>query len=236
MEYTKLSVNINKFALVRNARGYLPDILKIAQLCETFGADGITIHPRPDERHITKKDVYDLKKIITKEYNIEGYPTEDFIKMVCEVKPTQVTLVPDAPQQLTSDHGWDIIKNESFLQSVITTLHQSGCSVSIFVDTESHNLDAAKRIAVDSIELYTGAYSQDPEVHISRYKTAANHARDIGLKVNAGHDLNLNNLALLKQNIPFLSEVSIGQALVCDAWILGLDNTINLYKRLLTLP
>jgi pyridoxine 5-phosphate synthase len=233
MNYTKLSVNINKFALVRNARGYLPDIISLALDCERFGADGITVHPRPDERHITRKDVMDLKQSITTELNVEGYPSCEFLELISNVKPHQVTLVPDAPDQITSDHGWDIATHFEFLKTTISTLKKNGCKVSLFVDTNIENIKLATQINADTIELYTGPYAQQPETTILSYANAASYAHSLGLNVNAGHDLNLNNLALLKKHLPQLNEVSIGHALVCDAWIYGLDNTINMYKRLL---
>ncbi|RFM36484.1 pyridoxine 5'-phosphate synthase [Chitinophaga silvisoli] len=238
---TKLSVNINKFATLRNARGgNLPDILKVAQDCERFGADGITVHPRPDERHIRYQDVLDLKPLVTTEFNIEGYPSKDFIDLVLSVKPEQVTLVPDPPHAITSNTGWDTIANQSFLQEVIGTFKAAGIRVSIFLNAEPDKVEAAKTAGADRIELYTGPYAEEFNNArtqqqnfqlLNDYKNTARAATAIGLDINAGHDLNLDNLRFFKLHIPQLKEVSIGHALVCDALYLGLENTIQLYKR-----
>jgi len=238
---TKLSVNINKFATLRNARGgNLPDILKVAQDCERFGADGITVHPRPDERHIRYQDVLDLKPLVTTEFNIEGYPSKEFIDLVLSVKPEQVTLVPDPPHAITSNTGWDTIANQSFLKEVIGTFKAAGIRVSIFLNAEPEKVEAAKTAGADRIELYTGPYAeeftnartqQQNFQLLNDYKNTARAASAIGLDINAGHDLNLENLRFFKLHIPQLKEVSIGHALVCDALYLGLENTIQLYKR-----
>lgn len=238
---TKLSVNINKFATLRNARGgNLPDILKVAQDCERFGADGITVHPRPDERHIRYQDVLDLKPLVTTEFNIEGYPSKEFIDLVLSVKPAQVTLVPDPPNAITSNTGWDTIANQSFLKEVIGTFKAAGIRVSIFLNAEPEKVEAAKSAGADRIELYTGPYAeeftnartqQQNFQLLNDYKNTARAATAIGLDINAGHDLNLDNLRFFKLHIPQLKEVSIGHALVCDALYLGLENTIQLYKR-----
>jgi len=238
---TKLSVNINKFATLRNARGgNLPDILKVAQDCERFGADGITVHPRPDERHIRYQDVLDLKPLVTTEFNIEGYPSKEFIDLVLSIKPEQVTLVPDPPHAITSNTGWDTIANQSFLKEVIGTFKAAGIRVSIFLNAEPEKVEAAKTAGADRIELYTGPYAeeftnartqQQNFQLLNDYKNTARAATAIGLDINAGHDLNLDNLRFFKLHIPQLKEVSIGHALVCDALYLGLENTIQLYKR-----
>lgn len=238
---TKLSVNINKFATLRNARGgNLPDILKVAQDCERFGADGITVHPRPDERHIRYQDVLDLKPLVTTEFNIEGYPSKEFIDLVLSVKPEQVTLVPDPPHAITSNTGWDTIANQSFLKEVIGTFKAAGIRVSIFLNAEPEKVEAAKTAGADRIELYTGPYAEEFNNArtqqqnfqlLNDYKNTARAATAIGLDINAGHDLNLDNLRFFKLHIPQLKEVSIGHALVCDALYLGLENTIQLYKR-----
>lgn len=237
---TRLSVNINKFATLRNARGgNLPDILKAAHDCERFGADGITVHPRPDERHIRYNDVIDLRPIVTKEFNIEGYPSKDFMNLVLRVKPEQVTLVPDAPGVLTSNAGWDTIKNEAFLKEVISELKHNGIRTSVFIDTDIKNISNATRTGTDRIELYTESYANNfylnPKNAIAPYITAAQCALEIGLGVNAGHDLNLDNLKYFSDHIPGLLEVSIGHALVCDAIYLGLENTIGLYLNCLSI-
>lgn len=230
----KLSVNINKIATLRNARGgNIPNVLKAAVDCEKFGAQGITVHPRPDERHIKYQDVYDIKKAITVEFNIEGYPNDKFIKLVCDVKPAQVTLVPDPPEALTSNAGWKIKENLTFLKSVIKTLHNQGIRVSVFVDTDVENIRWAKETETDRIELYTEPYAsffpKNKNLAIEPYILAANTANEIGLGINAGHDLNLQNLAYFAQNIPGLLEVSIGHALISDALYIGLENTIKAY-------
>jgi pyridoxine 5-phosphate synthase len=241
---TKLSVNINKFATLRNARGgNMPDLLKVARDCEAFGADGITVHPRPDERHIRYQDVRDLKPLVTTEFNIEGYPSKDFMDLVLDVKPHQCTLVPDPPGAITSNTGWDTIQNQVFLKEVIGTLKAAGIRVSIFLNAEPDKVEAAKAAGADRIELYTGPYAEEYEnartqkqnlALFNNYKETARAATAIGLDINAGHDLNLDNLRFFKLHIPQLKEVSIGHALVCDALYLGLENTIQLYKRQLT--
>lgn len=235
---TRLSVNINKVALVRNSReNGLPDLVQFAQDCERMGAEGITVHPRPDERHIRYSDVPVLKKVVKTELNVEGNPTEDFMHLVKEVQPHQVTLVPDNPNQLTSDHGWDVIEHQDFLKDIIADLKQLGIRVSIFIDPDFNLMQAAKSTGTDAIELYTepfaSKYGTDSNRIIKDYILAANKAKELDLLINAGHDLNLKNLAYFKQNIPFLDEVSIGHALVVDAWYFGLENTIQMYKRCL---
>lgn len=233
---TKLSVNINKFATLRNARGgNNPDIIKVAIDAQQFGAQGITVHPRPDERHIRYADVYQLKKIVTQEFNIEGKPTVDFLKLVTEVKPEQVTLVPDAENSLTSDHGWDTIEHQSYLKDIISELHQHQIRVSIFCDPDVKMIEGAKETGADRIELYTGPYAdgfnQNKEQSISAYISAAAKANQLGIGVNAGHDLDLFNLKYFKEHIPNLLEVSIGHALICDALYYGFQNAIQLYLR-----
>ncbi len=233
---TKLSINVNKIALLRNARGgNIPDLIQFAKDCERYGADGITVHPRPDERHITKKDVYALKEIVTTEFNIEGYPSEDFLKMVEEVQPHQCTLVPDAPEQLTSDHGWDTVKNYEILTEVVHRLHAKSIRVSLFIDPDNSLIERAKKTGADRIEFYTGSYSHDfflgKEKAIQVFANAAKFCNEIGIGINAGHDLNLDNLKFFKQNIPQLLEVSIGHALVKDCLYFGLENTVRMYKR-----
>lgn len=235
---THLSVNINKIATLRNARGgNNPDVIKVSLDCEKFGADGITVHPRPDERHITYKDVHDLKKVLTTEFNIEGNPTEEkFVKLVLDTKPHQVTLVPDAQGQLTSDHGWDTVKHQDYLIKTIALFKNAGIRVSIFVDPITTMVEAAATTGTDRIELYTESYARAfanglHETAIEPYKQASILAHQLGLGINAGHDLDLQNLAFFKKSIPHLDEVSIGHALVCDSLYLGLHNTIQLYKR-----
>lgn len=233
---TKLSVNINKVATLRNARGgNVPNVIQVAKDCERFGADGITVHPRPDERHIRYKDVYDLAEIVQTEFNIEGYPSEHFLKMVCEVKPTQVTLVPDPPDVLTSNAGWDTKTNLSLLTDVIARLKESGIRTSLFVGTNTEHLPYAKEAGADRVELYTESYavgySVNKEEAIRPYVVAANTATELGLGVNAGHDLSLENLAFFAKSIHGLEEVSIGHALICDALYFGLENTVQLYLR-----
>jgi pyridoxine 5-phosphate synthase len=235
---TKLSVNVNKIATLRNARGgNTPNVCKVAQDCERFGADGITIHPRPDERHITTQDVYDLKKVVTTEFNIEGYPDQRFLELVEDTRPEQATLVPDPPHVLTSNAGWDTIEHHELLTSICSKLRTLGIRSSIFVDTNLENIKGAAAVGVDRIELYTGPYAEgytkNKEEAISGYVTAANLAKELGLGVNAGHDLSLDNLAYFKQCIPHLAEVSIGHALISDALYLGLENTVRMYKHLL---
>ena len=233
---TRLSVNINKIATMRNARGgNNPDVIKVALDCEHFGAQGITVHPRPDERHIRYSDVIELKKIVATEFNIEGYPDDRYIKLVLAVKPEQATLVPDKPDAITSNAGWDTIKNESLLKEVVKQLQQSGVRVSVFVDPEVKMVEGAKKVGANRIELYTepyaSRYTSNRDNAVKSYITAARVAHEIGLGINAGHDLDLNNLKFLKQSIPYLDEVSIGHALISDALYFGLENTIQLYLR-----
>jgi len=233
-----LSVNINKIATIRNARGgSSPSVVEAAINCQKFGADGITIHPRQDERHITRKDVYDIKPIITTEFNIEGYPSEDFIEMVLEVKPEQVTLVPDGPDVITSCAGWDTIKFKDYLKEIISVLKENGIRTSVFVDPRIDMIEGAKNCGTDRIELYTEDYAtnytEDKEKAIAPYVEAAKKAIELGFEINAGHDLSLENLEYFAKEIPDLAEVSIGHALISDALYLGLENTIQMYKRLL---
>lgn len=237
---TSLSVNINKIATLRNSRGgNNPDLIKVALDCEKFGAQGITVHPRPDERHIKYEDVFNLKAVISTELNIEGNCTEDkFVKLVLDNLPAQVTLVPDTEGQLTSNHGWDTIKNQAYLQKMVALFKSAGIRVSIFVDPVVDMVKAAKDTGTDRIELYTEAYAKDflndPEKAIEPYVLAAHEANKLGIGINAGHDLDLNNLAFFAKNIPNLLEVSIGHALVCDSLYLGLENTIKQYRSKLT--
>ncbi len=235
---TKLSVNINKFATLRNSRGgNNPDVVKAAIDAQRFGADGVTVHPRPDERHIRYEDVRQIKKIITTEFNIEGNCTEQkFVDLVLETKPDQVTLVPDTLGQLTSDHGWDTIKNKEYLENIISVFKQAGIRVSIFVDPDVKMVAGAAATGTDRIELYTEGYAKqfatgNQQAAILPYITAALKAKELGLGINAGHDLDLHNLKYFKENIPWLQEVSIGHALVCDALYLGYENAVQLYKR-----
>lgn len=234
---TKLSVNINKFATLRNARGgNNPNLCQVAIDCQRFGADGITVHPRPDERHIRYEDIAKLKEVIHTEFNIEGNPKEQkFMDLVLTNKPTQVTLVPDADNQLTSNHGWDTIKEKDFLKETISIFKQAGIRVSIFIDPNEEKIVHAKECGTDRIELYTEAYASQyntkSEIAIQPYIKAANTASQLGLGLNAGHDLDLHNLKYFATNIPNLLEVSIGHALVCDALYLGLENTVQMYKR-----
>lgn len=235
---TKLSVNINKIATLRNSRGgNNPDVVKAAIDCQRFGADGITVHPRPDERHIRYSDVRAIKKIITTEFNIEGNSREQkFVDLVLEVKPEQVTLVPDELGQLTSDHGWDTIKHKAYLKEIISVFKKAGVRVSIFVDPDVRMVEGAAETGTDRIELYTEGYARlfesgNKEGAVAPYVTAAQRAKELGLGLNAGHDLDLHNLKFLKQHIPWLDEVSIGHALISDALYFGLENTIQLYKR-----
>lgn len=234
----KLSVNINKIATLRNARGgNLPDVQLAATNIQRFGAHGITVHPRPDERHITRKDVASLKELVTAEFNIEGNPTPAFIDLVLKTKPEQVTLVPDDPEQLTSDHGWDTIKNKTFLIDTIARFQQEGIRTSIFVDPVPEIIENAKLTGTNRIELYTESYAAnyhlDKEEAIRPFLDAAQLARSLGLEINAGHDLNLKNLHYFATTIPWLKEVSIGHALICDALYLGLENAVQLYMRAL---
>ncbi|GAA4366689.1 pyridoxine 5'-phosphate synthase [Hymenobacter saemangeumensis] len=233
---TKLSVNINKIATLRNARGHnRPDVLQAARDIERFGAEGITVHPRPDERHIRYQDVRDLKGIVTTELNVEGNPTPDFLDLVREVRPEQVTLVPDAPDAITSNAGWDTLRHQGYLRDVVGELQQLGCRVSIFLDPDLALVEAAAQTGTDRIELYTEAYARgyhaNREAAVAAYRLAAARAGQLGLGVNAGHDLDLDNLAWLHQQLPELAEVSIGHALICDALYLGLENTVQLYRR-----
>lgn len=231
---TKLSVNINKVATIRNARGNnLPNLIQVAKDCEKFGAQGITIHPRPDERHITYQDVYDLKEVVKTEFNIEGFPNTNFINLVLKTKPEQVTLVPDPPGVLTSNAGWDTLKQKDFLKEVIKEFKNNNIRTSIFIDTKIKNIENAPETGSDRIELYTGPYADNytlnKEEAISPFIQAANLAKNLGLEINAGHDLNLENLNYFKTNINGLLEVSIGHALICDSLYFGLENTIQQY-------
>lgn len=236
---TSLSVNVNKIATLRNARGGdVPNVAQVAIDCERFGADGITIHPRPDERHITKQDVYDLKEVVTSEFNIEGYPNERFMKLVEENLPEQATLVPDPPGVLTSNAGWDTIKNKEQLKDICDRLRALGIRSSIFIETDLNMIQGASEIGVDRIELYTGPYAEhyhsNADDAVESYVKAAELAEELNLGVNAGHDLNLINLGFFKRSIPNLKEVSIGHALIADALYLGLETTIRRYKELLS--
>ena len=233
---TRLSVNINKIATLRNARGgNVPDLVKAAIDCERFGAQGITVHPRPDERHVRYADVFDLKKIVTTEFNIEGNPTKEFIDLVIKAQPAQVTLVPDDPGQLTSDHGWDTVKFRDKLREIIGEFHNHSIRTSIFVDPDTEMVRHAKATGTDRVELYTEGYARefgkDREQAIKPYIEASKVALEVGLGLNAGHDLNLENLKYFKSNIPGLLEVSIGHALISDALYYGLENTIQMYLR-----
>lgn len=231
---TKLSVNINKVATLRNARGgNNPDVVRVALDCEKFGAQGITVHPRPDERHIRHQDVFDLRPKLSTEFNIEGNPSDDFCSLVLKAKPDLVTLVPDAPDQLTSNHGWNTIKHEAFLRDVVGRFKAAGIRVSIFIDAQPVLADYAKKIGADRVELYTepyaANYAANREEAIAPFVQTAIHCREIGLGLNAGHDLSLQNLAYFHQQIPWVDEVSIGHALICDALYLGLRETISEY-------
>ncbi|MEA5260052.1 pyridoxine 5'-phosphate synthase [Arcicella aquatica] len=234
---TKLSVNINKIATLRNSRGGdNPNVVKVALDCERFGAEGITVHPRPDERHIRYRDVFDLKEVVTTEFNIEGNPSEKkFVELVLANKPTQVTLVPDALGAVTSNAGWDTIKYKSQLIDLVAQFKEAGIRTSIFVDADVRMVEGAKETGTDRIELYTEPYAEhyfkNKELAIRDFVTAATRANELGLGLNAGHDLSLDNLRYFQQNIPNLLEVSIGHALVCDALYLGLENTVQLYLR-----
>jgi pyridoxine 5-phosphate synthase len=237
---TKLSVNINKFATLRNSRGGdNPSVVKAAIDAQLFGADGVTVHPRPDERHIRYDDVREIKKIITTEFNIEGNPREQkFVDLVLEVKPQQVTLVPDTLGQLTSDHGWDTVQHRDYLAEIISVFRQAGIRVSIFVDPILQMVEGAAETGTDRVELYTEGYAKQYEHNkvaaVKAYVNAANMAKELGIGLNAGHDLDLRNLKFLKQHIPQLDEVSIGHALVCDALYVGFQNAIQLFKRQLS--
>lgn len=232
----KLSVNINKIATLRNSRGGSnPNLLRVAMHCEQFGAQGITVHPRPDERHIRYQDVIDLKKIVTTELNVEGYPDKRYMDLIEHVRPTQATLVPDPPDALTSNTGWDTISQYDFLKEIIQQLKTWGVRTSIFVNPEEKYIEGASRVETHRIELYTEPYAVNyffnKEKAVQPYKTAAELADRLSIGVNAGHDLSLHNLRYLKQNLPQLAEVSIGHALICDALYLGLENTIQLYLK-----
>lgn len=231
---TTLSVNINKIATLRNARGEnRPDLLQTALDCERFGAQGITVHPRPDERHIRRADVWTLRPALRTEFNIEGYPSVEFMDLVLKVKPAQVTLVPDAPDAITSSAGWEVTANFGLLSDIVSDLHEAGIRSSIFVGTDLDNISAAAKTGTDRIELYTKPYADrfpsDPEGAVAPFAEASRHARRCGLGLNAGHDLSLENLAFFKQRLPYLNEVSIGHALICDALYLGLEETIRRY-------
>lgn len=235
---TKLSVNINKIATLRNARGgTVPDLIKAAVDIQRFGAEGITVHPRPDERHIRYSDVYNLKKVVHTEFNIEGYPSLDFMKLMDDIRPEQVTLVPDPPGVLTSNAGWDMISQQSFLKDVVAFFKSIGCRVSLFADPSIRMVEAAAATGTDRVELYTEAYAagfpEDPSVAILPYLEAAQAAHAVGLGLNAGHDLNLANLSYFHRMIPFLLEVSIGHALISDALYFGLEDTVSMYKKCL---
>lgn len=231
---TSLSVNINKIATLRNARGENnPDVLKVAVDCERFGANGITVHPRPDERHIRRSDVYGLRPLVKTEFNIEGYPSDQFMELVLKVRPEQVTLVPDAPNVLTSSAGWDVAANHEFLSGIVDRLKEAGIRSSIFVDPDPDVIAAAARTGTDRIELYTKAYADnyaaDREAAVAPYVEASKAAHSCGLGVNGGHDLSLENLQYFHRSLPYLNEVSIGHALICDALYLGLEETIRRY-------
>ncbi len=232
----KLSVNINKIATLRNARGgNVPDVVKVALDCERFGADGITVHPRPDERHIRYSDVLDLKKVVTTEFNIEGFPNAEFMQLVLAVQPHQVTLVPDPPGVLTSNAGWDTIKHKAFLTKVVKELKDAGIRVSIFIETNAELIKHAAACGTDRIELYTESYAKEfpanPDKAVVDFTNAAHVAYTNGLGINAGHDLSLENLEYFATHVPHLLEVSIGHALISDALYFGLENTIQMYKR-----
>lgn len=231
---TRLSVNINKVATLRNARGEnIPDVERFAIDCERFGAQGITVHPRPDERHITRRDVEILSKTVTTEFNIEGYPSQDFIDLVIKAAPTQATLVPDAPDALTSSAGWNVVENHEFLREVVERLRNAGIRVSIFVDADPDQIRAAASIGADRVELYTKPYADefpsDPDKAVAPFVKASEEARRLGIGLNAGHDLNLQNLKFFKQSLPLLDEVSIGHAIISDALYLGIQETIRSY-------
>ncbi|MBW7868921.1 MAG: pyridoxine 5'-phosphate synthase [Brumimicrobium sp.] len=235
---TKLSVNINKIATIRNARGgNVPNVCQVAIDCEKFGAEGITVHPRPDERHITTQDVYDLKKVVTTEFNIEGYPDERFMKIISDIRPAQATLVPDPPGVLTSNAGWDTVKNKEKLTEICKQIKAMGVRVSIFVDTNLENIRGAKEVGTDRIELYTEPYAdnykQNKEEAVKDYIEAAKLAYELGLGINAGHDLSQENVQFFKNSVPHLDEVSIGHALISEALYLGLEKTIQNYLKLL---
>ncbi|MCH7413465.1 pyridoxine 5'-phosphate synthase [Belliella sp. R4-6] len=233
---TKLSVNINKIATLRNARGANnPNVVQVALDAERFGAQGITVHPRPDERHIRYQDVLDLSEVVTTEFNIEGYPDKRFMELIKLVKPAQATLVPDPPNAITSNSGWDTITHLEYLKDIVAELHASGTRVSIFINPESKFFEPAKKTGTDRVELYTEPFavnfSKDKHAAVKPYIEVSKLAHQLGLGLNAGHDLDLHNLKFLKESIPFLDEVSIGHALVCDALYYGLENTIQMYRR-----
>lgn len=236
---TRLSVNINKIATLRNARGgNVPNLLQVAKDCELFGAEGITVHPRPDERHIRYRDVYELSEVVTTEFNIEGNPTTEFMHLVGEVRPAQVTLVPDAPDALTSNAGWDVVSHRAFLRDIVAQLRQWGIRPSIFVSTDLRQIEAAAEVGTARIELYTEPYAAEyvtrgPEEAIAPFRRAAEAALAVGLELNAGHDLSLTNLQFFAEQIPSLAEVSIGHALISDALYLGLQETIRRYRACL---
>ena len=235
---TNLSVNINKIATLRNARGENnPDVAQAAVDCERFGADGITVHPRPDERHIRRSDVLTLRPLVKTEFNIEGYPSEDFMRLVMMVRPEQVTLVPDAADALTSSAGWDVAENMEFLTGIVDRLREAGIRSSIFVGTDVDNIVLAAKTGADRVELYTKPYADmyetDPQRAVAPFAESARAARKVGLGVNAGHDLSLKNLKFFKDNVPYLNEVSIGHALICDALYMGLEATVKAYKACL---
>ena len=235
---TKLSVNINKVATLRNARGgNTPNVTKFALDCESYGADGITVHPRPDERHIRRSDVFEIRPLLKTEFNIEGYPSPEFIDLVTKVKPTQVTLVPDSPDQLTSNHGWNTKANEAFLSELMEHFNHAGIRTSVFVDPDVEMVEGAAKVGADRVELYTEPYAEgyfkNKEAAVSPFVEAAKVARKLGLGLNAGHDLDLNNLHYLWENIPWIEEVSIGHQLISDALYLGIQEAIKQYKACL---
>ena len=238
MTMTKLSVNINKVATIRNARGgNCPDLLQVARDCEAFGADGITVHPRPDERHIRRSDVTSLRAVLTTEFNIEGYPSREFLDLVLRVRPAQVTLVPDKPDQLTSNAGWDTVKEQDFLRDILNDIRAAGIRSSIFIGADAKMAEYAAKAGADRVELYTGPYaemySKNREEAIAPFIETAKQVRRMGIGLNAGHDLSLVNLHYFVNNIPWVDEVSIGHALICDALYLGISETIKRYKQCL---
>ena len=238
MIMTKLSVNINKVATLRNARGgNMPDLLQVARDCEAFGADGITVHPRPDERHIRRDDVPALRAVLNTEFNIEGYPSKEFMDLVLRVKPHQVTLVPDKPGQLTSNHGWDTVAEQDFWRDILNDIRAAGILSSIFIDADERMAEYASKAGTDRVELYTGPYAEhyakNREEAIEPFVKTAKRVRSLGIGLNAGHDLSLKNLAYFIENIPCVDEVSIGHALICDALYMGLKDTISAYKECL---
>ena len=235
---TRLSVNINKIATLRNARGgQMPNVVQFAIDCERFGAQGITVHPRPDERHITTQDTYDLAKVVTTEYNIEGYPDQRYLTLISDIRPAQATLVPDGPDVLTSNAGWDTEKHQSFLSETLKEISSHGVRTSLFIEPNKHWIELAKKAGADRIELYTGPYAEafgnDPVAAIKQYIEAIEFAVSIGLEINAGHDLSQENVRYFKQSVCQLDEVSIGHALISDALYLGIENTIQRYLHLL---